>query len=141
MFGFGGTLHVLRPAEVIPVLRFAQPAALPRRLGRRPAGALRAVLLPPAIAHIDGENLPAAQALALYFVGPWVPRRADPFSPIGGQPPPNPQPSHRQGENRRRIKRLINLVRRIWTNITPTFKPPESNGSQIAADNWKVGER
>jgi len=61
-------LHVLWPAEVILVLRLAQPAALTRRFARRPAGSLRAVLLPSAIAHIEGENLAAAPALALYFV-------------------------------------------------------------------------
>jgi hypothetical protein len=29
---------------------------------------------------------------------------------------------------------LINVARRIRTNKTSTFKPPESNGNQIAAD-------
>src|SRR5882757_1203396 len=63
------SLHVLRSAEVILVARFAQPAALTRRFARRAASALRAVLLPPSVAHIDRENIPAAQALALYFSG------------------------------------------------------------------------
>src|SRR6202011_6049889 len=74
-------LHVLRTAEVIPVLRFAEPAALARRLAGGPAGALRAVLLPPPIAHIDGENLPAAQAFALYFVCHGSPGRRPIFPP------------------------------------------------------------
>src|SRR6266404_3819196 len=90
-------LHVLRPAEVVPVFRFAKPAALTCRLARRPAGALRAVLLTPPIAHIDSENIPAAQALALYFVGHGSPA-ADPSSPIGGQSPPNPPSAIISGE-------------------------------------------
>jgi len=61
-------LHVLRAAEVILVLRFAEPAALTRRLAGRPTGSLRTVLLTSAIAHIHCENIAAAQALALYFV-------------------------------------------------------------------------
>jgi hypothetical protein len=61
-------LDVHRPAEVIPVLRLAQPAMLPRRLAGRPAGFLRTVLLAPAIAHIDREFIPAAQALALFSI-------------------------------------------------------------------------
>src|SRR5271170_7176119 len=82
-------LHVLRAAEVIPVLGFAQPAALPRRLAGGPAGALRAVLLPSTIAHIDGENIPAAQAFALYFVCHGSPARGPIFA-HRGRPPPNP---------------------------------------------------
>src|SRR5450756_716669 len=74
-------LHVLRSAEVILVARFAEPAALARRLARRPAGTLRAILLPPPIAHIDGENLPAAQALALYFMGHGSPARRPILAP------------------------------------------------------------
>lgn len=61
-------LDVHRPPEVIPVLRLAEPAALPRRLAGRTAGPLCAVLLAPAIAHIDRENISAAQALALFFI-------------------------------------------------------------------------
>ena len=61
-------LDVHGPAEVIPVLRFAEPAALPRRLAGGTTGLLRAVHLATAIAHIDRENIPAAQALALYLI-------------------------------------------------------------------------
>lgn len=33
------------------------------------------------------------------------------------------------------LVRLLNVARRIRTNKTSTFKPPESQGSQIAADS------
>jgi len=50
--------------EVISVLRFGEPTALPRRLPSRSTRLLRAVLLAPTIAHIHREFVPAAQALA-----------------------------------------------------------------------------
>jgi len=61
-------LNMHWPSEVIPVLRLAQPTALPRRLADRPTSLLRTVLLAPAIAHIDREIISAAQALALYLI-------------------------------------------------------------------------
>ena len=81
-------LYVLRSAEVILVLRFTQPATLARRLARCPARALRTVLLPTTIAHIDSENIHAAQAFALYFVCHGSPAQTH-LPPIGGQPAPN----------------------------------------------------
>jgi|GEM_PF-7074693 len=56
---------VVGSTKVVPVLRLGEPAALPRRLPGRPTRLLLAVLLAPAIAHIDREILAAAQALAL----------------------------------------------------------------------------
>jgi hypothetical protein len=59
---------MLRSTEVILVLRLAQPAALARRFATGSTRRFRAALLPSAVAHINGENLAAAQALALYLV-------------------------------------------------------------------------
>src|SRR5665213_347155 len=61
-------IHMLRSTEVILVLRLAQPAALARRFATGSTRRFRAALLPSAVAHINGENLAAAQALALYLV-------------------------------------------------------------------------
>ena len=61
-------LDVHRPPEVIPILRPAEPAALPCRLPGRSTAALGAVLLTPAVAHIHREIIAAAQALALYLI-------------------------------------------------------------------------
>lgn len=70
-------LHVFRSAEVVPVPGFTEPAALPCRIAHSPAGALRAVLLPPAIAHIHGEKKMSPQhrhlLCTLFAMGP--PRR------------------------------------------------------------------
>src|SRR5450631_678411 len=59
---------VVRLTKVISVLRLREPATLTRRFTRRSAGPLRAVPLPPAVTHINRENIAAAQALALHFV-------------------------------------------------------------------------
>lgn len=56
--------HVGLAAEVIPVLRLAQPGALTRRLPRLPTRRLPAIPLPRAIARIRLEKLPAMPALA-----------------------------------------------------------------------------
>jgi hypothetical protein len=61
-------LDVLGTAEVILVLRFPEPAALSCCLASRPANTLWAILLTPAVAYIDRENLAAAQTLGLFLV-------------------------------------------------------------------------
>jgi hypothetical protein len=91
--------------KVISVLRLRQPAALARRFTRRTAGSFRAVLLPSAVAHIDRENIAAAQALALYFVRhgslAWRPIFAD--ARAAAVEPRAPSPA---GTKSMRIKRL-----------------------------------
>jgi len=54
--------HVHWPTEVVLVLRLLLPASLSGRLGSGPAGRFWAVLLPTAVAHVHGENLPADRA-------------------------------------------------------------------------------
>jgi hypothetical protein len=127
-------IDVLRPAEVILVLWLLEPAALARRFTGTSAGAFRAVLLPPAVAHIDFENFPAALALTLPFVRhgslPWRSIFTDQRQANAESPAPSPA-----GTKLRRIKRLIKIfVRRIRTKKTSTFKPSELNGNQVAAD-------
>jgi hypothetical protein len=54
--------------EVVSVLRLREPATLPSRLPGRSTSLLRAILLTPAVAHIDREIIAAAQALTFSLV-------------------------------------------------------------------------
>ena len=58
-------LDICRTAEVVPIGRLGQPAALTGRLARPPAGRLCAVALVVRIARIGMEQFTAVQALAL----------------------------------------------------------------------------
>src|SRR5580704_19380 len=75
--------HVHRPAEVVPVLRLLSPTSLSGRLGGRSTGRFWAVLLPTAVAHVRGENLPAGQALGFALVRHGSPEGAPWCQPSG----------------------------------------------------------
>src|SRR4051794_30076214 len=76
-------LHVHWPTEVVLVLRLLLPASLSGRLGSGPAGRFWAVLLPTAVAHVHGENLPAGQALGFALVRHGSPEGAPCCQPSG----------------------------------------------------------
>jgi hypothetical protein len=69
--GLPPSLHprdILRPPEIVPVLRFGEPAALACGFARLTAGSLRTVLLMSEIPPIGLEQLTATQALTLPLV-------------------------------------------------------------------------
>jgi len=59
---------ILRPSEIVPVLRFGEPAALAGGFTRLTAGGLRTVVLMPEVSRIGSEQLTATQALTLPLV-------------------------------------------------------------------------
>src|SRR5437868_13455594 len=75
--------HVHRPAEVVLVLRLLSPTSLSGRLGGRSTGQLWAVLLPTAVAHVHGENIPAGQAFGVALLRHGSPEGASWCLPSG----------------------------------------------------------
>jgi hypothetical protein len=127
-------IDVFGAAEVILVLWFLEPAMLARRFPRTSAGGFRAVLLPPAVAHIDVENFPAALALTLPSVRhgslPWRSIFTD-HRPAAAESPA-PSPAGTKSKANKTIDK--NSVRRTRTKKTSAFRPSELDGNQVAAD-------
>src|SRR3569833_3050260 len=127
-------LHVHRPAKVVPVLRLLPPAPLPHRFAGRPAGRFCAVLLPSAIAHVGGENLPAGQALGLALVGHRSPvgtHVANPSS-IPTNRPTSPPPTEGKAEENKILE--IRCPKKTDRRMNSIFRLTDLHGNQLAAD-------
>src|SRR3569833_2641289 len=127
-------LHVHRPAKVVPAPRPLPPAPPPPRPAGRPAGRPRAVLLPSAIAHVGGENLPAGQALGLALVGHRSPvgtHVANPSS-IPTNRPTSPPPTEGKAEENKILE--IRCPKKTDRRMNSIFRLTDLHGNQLAAD-------